>query len=118
MRTDGCQRITDGVLLTGPSIQAVLYAVEVAQRARARNGLPPSRALVALAAAVSPPGQVDIAVEPTGQSEEVTTAQAASMLDCSARTARRKAPQLGGRLVGGRWLFDRQAVADHNEGDQ
>ncbi len=119
MPIDGCQRITDGVLLTGPAIGAVLYAVEVAQRARSRNGLPPSTALAGLRAALAPGGHADGQTESAEQHEamlECSTETAAAMLRCSPRTARRLAPALGGRLVGGRWVFDSQAVNDHIAG--
>lgn len=106
------------VLLTGTALDVARYACDVAQRARARNGLPPSRDLARLADALAAPGQTDSADEPAGQGDYVTTDQAADLLHCSPRTARRLAPALGGRLVGGRWLLDRQAVAEHKEGTQ
>lgn len=115
-----CLRIQDGVLLTGRALDVALYAVKVAQRSRARNGLPRLLVLEELEAAMSPRGQTDIAEEPTGQSVDVvvamTTEDAASALHCSARQARRLAPALGGRRVGGRWVYDHQAVLEHIEG--
>lgn len=113
------QRIESGVLLTGHAIDAVLYAVQVAERARARNGQPPSIALARLREAVSPNGQADADTQgddETGVDETVTVAQAASMLGISPRHARRLAPLLGGRQRGGRWLLDRQAVYEHLQG--
>lgn len=104
------------VLLTGSDVDALRYAVEVAQRARARNGLPPSKALAQLARTVTAAGQPDSTEAPEVQPETVTSDQAAAMLGVSERTARRLAPQLGGRLIGGRWLLDRQAVTEHKEG--
>lgn len=104
------------VLLDGPSLDAVRYAVDVAQRARRRNGLPRLAALDALDAAVTPSGHTDTDDEPTGQPDDMTTTEAAALLGISERTARRHAPNLGGRLTAGRWLLDRQAVAEHLRG--
>lgn len=104
------------VLLDGPALDVARYAVTVAQRARARNGLPPSRALAGLADVLSPAGQADTPDEAPGEADDMTTAEAAELLGVSRRTARRLAPALGGRLVGGRWLLDRQAVTEHLEG--
>lgn len=109
-------RIESGVLLTGGALDAARYCVDVAQRARARNGLPPSVALARLAEALAAPGQEDNPDEPAGQPDLVTTEEAAEMLGVSLRTARRLAPLLGGRRIGGRWLLDRQAVTEHKEG--
>ena len=112
----GAYRLPAGsVLLTGSALDAARYAVDVAQRARARNGLPPSTALARLAAALSPAGQTDNPNEPTGEADDMTTEEAARLLGCSPRQARRLAPALGGRLTGGRWLLDRVAVAEHTE---
>lgn len=109
-------RITDGLLLTGRALELAGYAVKLAQRFRARNALPPLAALDQLATALAAPGQPDTPAEPVGDPETVTTDQAAELLNCSTRQARRLAPALGGRLVGGRWLLDRQAVTEHLEG--
>ena len=92
------------LLLTGTALEACRYAVAVAQRARARNGLPPSTQLAQLGEALAAAGQTDSPAEPAG------------LLGCSERKARRLAPQLGGRLTGGRWLLDRVAVTEHLEG--
>lgn len=116
MTTPPIQRLAPGVLLlTGDAVQAVAYAVTVAQRARQRNGLPPSRGLAALLAAT---GQPDTRPAPTLETEPewITTEEAARMLNISNRQARRLAPALGGRLTGGRWLLDRRAVTEHQEG--
>lgn len=104
------------VLLTGPALDACRYAVGVAQRARARNGLPPSTQLAQLADALTAAGQPDSAEDAAGQPDAMTTHEAAAQLGCSERTARRLAPALGGQRVGGRWLLDRVAVTEHLEG--
>ena len=110
--------IERGVLLTGREIEAVVYAVRVAQRDRARNGLPRSRDLDRLAAAVTRAagGQPDSPEQIEVQADYISCSEAASILGCSERSVRRWAPGLGGQLVGGRWLVDRQAVLEHCEG--
>ncbi len=106
----------DAVLLTGNALDAARYAVHIAQDHRRRNGLPPLAALAALAAAMSPGGHADTPAPLVGEADYMTTDEAAALLGCSERHVRRMAPALGGRLVGGRWLVDRQAVAEHIEG--
>lgn len=104
------------VLLDGRHLDALRYCIDVARRARRRTGLPPVAAVDALALLVAAPGQSDTPDEPIGEPESMTTTEAAALLGCSTRTATRLAPKLGGRLVGGRWLLDRQAVTEHTEG--
>lgn len=104
------------VLFTGADLDAVCYCIDVTQRARRRNGLPPSVALARLAALLSPAGQADMPDETPGEADYMSTDEAAAALGCSPRQARRLAPLLGGRLVGGRWLVDRLAIAEHIEG--
>ena len=111
-------RIERGVLLTGREIEVIVYAVRVAQRDRARNGLPRSRDLDQLAAAVTQAavGQPDSGEQVEVQADYISCREAASILGCSERSVRRWAPGLGGQLVGGRWLVDRQAVVEHAAG--
>lgn len=104
------------VLLDGRHLEALRYAIDVTQRARHRNGLPPVAALAALAALVAAPGQSDSPDESAGEPEYMTTDEAAALLGISPRSVRRMASGLGGRIVGGRWLVDRQAVTEHKEG--
>lgn len=115
-------RIESGVLLTGSALDAARFCVEVAQRARRRNGLPPSVAIARLAAALAPTGlgdapQTEVEHPEGGAVQEVvSTREAAELLGCSPRQARRLAPLLGGRLIGGRLALDRQCILDHLEG--
>lgn len=111
------------MLLSGSAREAAIYAVKVAQRARARNGQPPSIALADLLAVLSPEGQRDRVATADGETdyqlvsrEWMTTQEAANLLGCSPRTMRRHASGLGGRIVGGRLLLDRRAVIEHKEG--
>lgn len=46
----------------------------------------------------------------------VSADEAAQRLGCSPRTVRRLGSRLGGRKVGGTWVFDRRAVEEHAEG--
>ncbi len=112
--------VEKALLLTGNDIAIVAYAVRLAQESRKRNGLPRARALDDLAAAVtaltSATGQSDMPDASGGDTDYVDIETAAGLLGCSTRQARRLAPRLGGRLVGGRWLVDRLAVAEHIEG--
>lgn len=104
------------VLLTGKTIPLVAEALKTAQRARGRNGLPPLPAWAELLHVLSRAGHEDTTDEPTDDSGLMTTTDAAALLGCSTRTARRLAPKLGGQLVGGRLLLDRAAVLEHHEG--
>lgn len=104
------------VLLADEDAAAALYAVEAAQRSRQRNGLPPLLSLTRLHAALAPPGHGASPTEPVGEPELVTTREAAELLRVSVRTVRRLAPGLGGRIVGGRLLLDRQAINEHTQG--
>lgn len=104
------------VLLDGDDLEVVAYAVSVTQAARRRNGLPPSHRLAALALLLAARGQEDSPAEPVGDADYMDTNEAATLLGCSPRTARRLAPKLGGRMVAGRLLLDRVAVTEHLEG--
>ncbi|MFC9833186.1 hypothetical protein ACFVKB_05070 [Rhodococcus sp. NPDC127530] len=111
----------DVLLLTGSAVEALRYAVVVAVTSRHRNGLRVPAHLAELAAELADSGQSDgkaLGNSNTGTrtTEWITTEEAARMLNCSNRQARRLAPQLDGRLSGGRWVLDRQAVQDHIDG--
>lgn len=116
------------VVLHGPSLRACLDAVLRAARARRLNGLPPSaehvRLAEALTSAMAATGQTDmpktVAAEHVSHEDipSIPLAEAARRLTVSARHARRLAPKLGGRRVGGRWFLDPVAVQEHLEGRQ
>ncbi len=111
------QLVDSAVLLTGPSIEAARYAVQVTRRARQRNNLPAAPQLDALWAALSAGGHPASRDEHTGRGGDLLSVSAAAeLLGCSNRTVRRLAPKLGGKLVSGRWVLSRQAVAEHIEG--
>lgn len=110
--------IRDAVLFTGRAVDLVLYAVATAKAHRRRNGQPPLQALVDLETSLAEAarGHADKPNEDECQPDYMTTDEAAQMLGCANRTVRRKAPLLGGRIIGGRWFVDRQAVIQHMEG--
>ena|SRR6188472_4538862 len=64
---------------------------------------------------VSPHGHEDAQPSPPRQAvmaeDVIDTKAVAALLGVTERTARRKAPVLGGRQVAGRWLFDPMIVA-------
>ena len=114
------------VVLTGEWLESALQAVLIAARARSRNGLPNSGSHLALAqalnAAMSARGHSDGRVtedwedHPQQEPPTVTVAEAARQLGLSERQTRRRAPQLGGKRIGGVWLLDQDAVNEHREG--
>ncbi|MGS2805957.1 hypothetical protein [Nocardia sp. MW-W600-9] len=53
--------------------------------------------------------------EPSGLTL-LTAEQASAALDVTPRQARRLGHRIGGRRIGGRWLFDRDAVTEHRDG--
>ncbi len=120
-------RVPHGALLiAGDDLALIAYAVRRAVRGRASDRLSPiprldalAEALAASAALTSPvaaTGHADTAAHPTGDDGRMTTTDVARMLGCSERTARRLAPGLGGRRIGGRWHLDAAAVAEHIAG--
>ncbi len=112
------------VVLSGAAARAAADALLIAVRSRRVNGLPRSAHYDAIAAAlVSVAGHRDVpkpaAAQPIGMDTNPPTMpvpDAARHLGLSTRQTRRLAPKLGGRIVGGRWLLDAQAVAEHVRG--
>jgi hypothetical protein len=91
---------------TGETVPAYLKHMEQALQAEAACVLLPPPA-------VSAPGQQD-APPPTRMravpEEMISTLEAARRLGCNVRTVRRKAHELGGRQVAGRWVFDQSTI--------
>ena len=100
------------VVLTGPWLRAALTAVQLAERRRGLDGLPPmadyGRLRSALSSALAATGHENAAAEPESV-EWVSTREAARTLGCSERQARRIAARVG-RRVGGRWLIPADAL--------
>lgn len=112
------------VVLTGPALKADLECVLIAIRQRKMSGLPYQtyEALACeLLSAMSASGQSDVRLPAVSEPvpvelATVPLAEAAKRLGMSARNARRIAPQLGGRKVGGRHFVDETALREHLEG--
>ena len=105
----------DGLLLTGPHLEAARYACRVAVSARIRHGLHIPPTLAELHAQLSGDGHTDSGAD-TSAEDWITTSEAAHILGCTQRTIRRIAPQLDGRRTPGGWLIPRSAVTQHQEG--
>lgn len=114
------QRVGDVVLLTGTAVSTTLRAILTQIRVRQRNGLPTSGELAQIREVLmSVAGHSDLGETPSGASSvapDVGIEEAAKMLGTSERHARRLAPRLGGKRIGGRWLLDRDAIIEHTKG--
>jgi hypothetical protein len=113
------------VILTGDWLQTTLQAVLIAARTRRHNGLPTTSAdtalAEALAQAVAANGHEDVREPPVLQhypqtQPTVTVEDGARQLGLSRRQARRLAPKLGGKLIGGQWRLDQHAIDEHLNG--
>lgn len=120
---NGLTRVGGVVVIHGTAARTLCEAVLIAERARRANGYPISADYATLAAelhaAASAAGRPDVHTEPIREPVVVPTVpieQAATELGLSKRQTRRLAPALGGKLIGGRWLLDAQAIREHTEG--
>lgn len=121
----GLTRVGGVVVLSGRTLRTAHDAVKIAARARRLNGLPDSSSYAALggalAEAMAVAGHSDdrrkVEVEVSGL-QPMSVEEAAEQLGKSRRQIRRLAPKLGGHRIGGRWVLDRQAVAEHQEGQE
>ena len=115
------------VILTGDTLGVARQALLVAQIVRRRNGSPESPAytalLSAIATALSAAGRTDTPQQPVLpcsatelDPDTISTEEAARMLGCSPRQARRLAPKLGGRRIGGHWRIDSHTLREHLRG--
>lgn len=112
------------VVLSGPALRQTRDAALIAAKHRKQFGIP-YQSYEALAcefdAAMSVAGHSDVrspaisktvAVEPP----TVPVAEAAVRLGLSIRQTIRRAPQLGGDKIAGRWFVDETALREHIEG--
>jgi hypothetical protein len=121
---EGLNRVGGVVIVHGTAARTLCEAVLIAERARRSSGLPLSRDYATLAAelhaAMSATGQSDVRSAPDHDADVVTPTvsieQAAAELGLSKRQTRRLAPDLGGRIIAGRWFIDRTALTEHIEG--
>lgn len=119
----GVTRVGAVVVLTGPALRAALECAIIAIRHRRLSGLATATyedLAAELHAALTAAGHPAVPTPPAVHPELVSTPalpipDAAALLGLSARQTRRLAPQLGGKLIGGRWLVDEVAVREHQE---
>lgn len=116
------------ILLNSTELRALRWAAEGLVRV-ARGDIPPSlrsavrRLPAAIAAAetaerMSVPGPV-FRVDPGNYYQDETpidATEAAQLLGINPRSVRRRAVELGGRKVAGRWMFHPATIAEHAEG--
>jgi hypothetical protein len=114
-----------GVVLSPEWLRMALADALLAARTRQANGVRETTAhrefVQALHQALAQARQYDVAeIEPVQSYPQtvptVTIEQAATMLELSKRQTQRLAPQLGGKIIAGRWLLDADAIAEHLEG--
>lgn len=127
MTETGLTRVDGVLVLSGPALKTDLECVLIAIRQRKLSGLP-YQAYEALAcelhAAMTAAGHADIRLPAVSdsvvvnQKPTVPINEVAARLDCSPRQARRRAPQLGGQIIGGRWFVDELALREHQAGAQ
>jgi hypothetical protein len=127
MSDSGLTRVGGVVVLNGPALRSALQATLIATRNRKLSGLP-TQTYDALAcelhAAMAAAGQSVIdqteLAQPDAMDEHPTVplAEASARLNISDRQARRRAPQLGGKKIAGRWFVDEIALRQHIEGRQ
>ena len=111
------------VVLSGDWLQVTLTAVQMAERGRRLKGLPDSpahrRLAGALRTAMAACPQTDgpkPAAAQTKNNRWLTAKEAAEMLGCSQRHARRLAPKLDGDRSSGPWFIPQAALLEHMEG--
>lgn len=108
------------VVLSGPALRTALECALAAIRASRPAGRSP-RAYEALAcelrAAMAVDGHSDVRATPISHpvpmQPTVPLDDAAERLNISIRQARRRAPQLGGQKISGRWFVDELALREH-----
>lgn len=113
------------VILTGNAAQTAAQAVLIAIRARRLSGYSTTHLDTIASALMTASGHTATTLSTIADSVDVPDVpptmpvpDAARFLGISKRQARRLAPGLGGRKVGGRWLLDPQAVTEHQEGQR
>lgn len=124
---DGLMVAGSAVILTGDAAEVARQAVASARRSRRVNGLPDTPAYQLLAESltqvVSAAGRTDVREPAAGQHfpyepPTVPLELAAQRLGVGHRQARRLAPLLGGRKIGGRWFIDEHALTEHLDGKE
>lgn len=107
------------VLISGSAVRPAAWAVMVAMGQRRLNGMPHSRDLEELGTALaSALGHADVPARPdmtTCEQPDVSVEEAALTLGLSKRQTRRLATELGGKLIAGRWMLNRQAILERKD---
>ncbi|OBJ63260.1 helix-turn-helix domain-containing protein [Mycobacterium asiaticum] len=121
----GLIRVGGFIVLSGPALRAARDCALIAVKHRKLSGLPyrPYEALAwELASAMAAAGHSDVRLpavsHPVPMHPTLSLDEAAARLNISLRQARRRAPQLGGQKIAGRWFVDETALLEHIEGRQ
>ncbi|KUI14358.1 hypothetical protein AU193_03210 [Mycobacterium sp. GA-1285] len=126
MSESGLLRAGGVVVLSGPALKAARDCALIAVKHRKMSGVP-FQTYEALAcelnAAMAAAGHSDVRSPAISHDVPMTQptvplAEAAARQGISLRQARRRAPQLGGKKIAGRWFVDEIALRQHIEGRQ
>lgn len=121
----GLLRVGGVVVVSGPALRTTLQGQLIAIRQRRMSGLPTDQfedLAAELRAAMSAASHSDVRLPavcdsvPVEQQPTVPVAEAAVRLKLSVRQATRRALQLGGKKIAGRWFVDELALREHIEG--
>ncbi len=121
---DGLHRHGPVVVLSGVALEPALRAVLIAARQGRLNGVRDSPAYTALATAFTQAmadnghehvGSETVVALCISDNSTVTIAEADPRLNRSQRPTRRRATELGGQKIGGRWLLDDDAIRQHEQ---
>jgi hypothetical protein len=109
--------------LWGLALRCAQQELDARAQGKAPGGVQPWNAelirALELELAVSRSGHRDLGAEQDWDPQEwLTAAEAAGELGMSKRQVTRIANGLGGRIIGGRWLFPTSTVREHREGRQ
>ena len=110
------------VIIEGPMLEHALLGVQHITGRRRSHDLPVPPEWVALEAALTramsacPASDLSDTVKGDHGSQMVTIREGATMLGVTERHTRRRAAQLGGERIAGRWWLDRAAILQHLEG--
>ncbi|MGV0603932.1 hypothetical protein [Mycolicibacterium sp. XJ1904] len=123
MSESGLLREGGVVVMTGPALKTGLECVLIAIKHRKLSGIPSNtyEALACeLAAAMAAVGHSDVRLpaisDPVPMEPTVPLDVVRAQLKLGERQARRVAPKLGGKKIGGRWFVDETALHEHIAG--
>lgn len=127
MSSDAPRHCCDGPNLGADDFEHLLFCVGAVQRGRREGRLPGNphagwlidliRRLELEVATMSHSGHGSGCPQPESEATAwVTASEAATIIGLSKRQTTRLAQELDGEIIGGRWLFPLQAVAEYAEG--